>query len=721
MESMLASYSPILFLIAILLTLMTSYTALDLFTLYKTSERNGQFLFIGGMISMGIGIWVMNFLTMLSSDSYNVMNNQVPLTILSVGLGITFAGIAFYFVTNHSEKVMYLFLGSFFLTMGVFATHVTGMYTLKSSVYYQPFILSWSLILLYGSFLLALWILFYYKNLIYSKNPWLKPISSIIITGAIVEGYFLLSKSVSFEEAVITNGLPVTGNHSFSVYFLLFMSVLIIAGVLVSSTLLNTRLASKDTYVRDITFALDQSSIVAITDSKGIITYVNQKFCEISGYKEDELIGQDHSLISSGYHSKDFFKELWKTIGTGQVWKGEIKNQAKDGSYYWVDTTIVPFLNAKGKPYQYIAIRSNITTRKEAEHQLRNALKEVQDIEFALNQSTIVAITDEKGKIKTVNDKFCEISGYTRGELIGEDHRILNSSYHPSQFFKQLWKSIGTGHVWRGEIRNKKKDGTFYWVDTTIIPFMNESGKPYQYLSIRNDITERKKTEEVLHRQDKLAAVGQLAAGVAHEIRNPLTSMRGYAEYLQLDEEDLNRRDLLDIIVDEIERVNVIVEEFMVLSKPRAVHLEEKRITPIIQNVLSLLNYQARKNKVSLQFQEPNESPLLHCDEDRLKQVFLNLVKNGIEANEPGGEVTIFMESSDEFLTIYVRDTGEGIPEHQLKQLGEPFYTTKENGNGLGLMMTYKIIESHNGSIRVESKKGQGTTFIVSLPVLREN
>ncbi|KGP93034.1 diguanylate cyclase [Pontibacillus chungwhensis BH030062] len=721
MESMLASYSPILFLIAILLTLMTSYTALDLFTLYKTSERNGKFLFIGGMISMGIGIWVMNFLTMLSSDSYNVINNQVPLTILSVGLGISFAGISFYFVTNKSIKILNLIIGSFFLTMGVFATHVTGMYTLKSAVYYEPFILVWSLLLLYGSFLLALWILFYYKNIIYSKNPWLKPISSMIITGAIVEGYFLLTKSVSFDETINTSGLPITGEYSFSIYFLLFMSVLIIAGVLVSSTLLNTRLASRDTYLRDITFALDESSIVAITDSKGFITYVNQKFCEISGYREDELIGQDHRIIGSGYHSKDFFKNMWKTIGAGQVWKDEIKNQAKDGSYYWVDTTIVPFLNKKGKPYQYIAIRSDITTRKEAEHKLQNALKEVQDIEFALNQSTIVAITDEKGVIHNLNDKFCEISGYNREELLGEDHRILNSGYHPPQFFKQLWKTIGTGHIWRGEIRNKAKDGTFYWVDTTIIPFMNENGKPYQYLAIRNDITERKRTEEVLHRQDKLAAVGQLAAGVAHEIRNPLTSMRGYAEYLQLDEEDLTRRELLDIIVDEIERVNVIVEEFMVLSKPKAVHLEEKSITPILQNVLSLLDYQARKSKVSLIFKDPPESPAIYCDEDRLKQVFLNLIKNGIEANHAGGEVKVFLETSEKYINVFVQDTGEGIPEEQIQKLGEPFYTTKDNGNGLGLMMSYKIIESHNGTIRAESRRLEGTTFIVSLPLHTTN
>ncbi len=248
--------------------------------------------------------------------------------------------------------------------------------------------------------------------------------------------------------------------------------------------------------VIDLKTALDEHAIVAITDPRGRITYVNDRFCAISKYAREELLGQDHRIINSSHHSGDFFHELWATIGRGEVWRGEIKNRAKDGTFYWVDTTIVPFLNEHGKPREYVAIRADITQRKLTEEALRASAKEVIDLKAALDEHAIVAITDPRGRITHVNDKFCAISKYTREELIGQDHRIINSGHHSTDFFREIWATIGRGQVWRGEIKNRAKDGSFYWVDTTIVPFLNEYGKPRQYVAIRADITRRKQTEE---------------------------------------------------------------------------------------------------------------------------------------------------------------------------------------------------------------------------------
>jgi PAS domain S-box-containing protein len=843
MNEVMGTFQPYLIVIAIGLTIMASYTALDMFTLIRSSEKNKRRLFLGGTLSIGIGIWVMNFMGLIATDINRFASYQIPLTILSIFIGIAFTGMAFILLFGKKIQFYHLIIGSIFLTFAVIAIHIIGIYAMNLTGKFNIPLLIFSGLLIFCSFLFSLWILFSSKSYSQGNHAWLKPVSSIIMSGAIAEGHFLLNRST----ALLTSTEVLKGTNTegtFIIYLVLIVSVLIIGGLISSSALISKQLAASDANlkdikaaldastivaitdkhgkilfvndkfeeiskykkeeilgenhrllnsgyhskeffhdlwstihsgqiwrgeirnkakdgsfywvdttivpflnkkgkpiqyiairsditkrkqaeqdrleslkgIRDISFALDQSSIIAITDEKGRITTVNDKFCEISKYSREELIGQDHRILNSGYHSKDFFKDLWKTIGQGMVWKGEICNQAKDGTLYWVDTTIVPFLNDKRKPYQYVAIRTDISNRKLAEENLIATIKDNTDIRFALDQSSIVAFTDAKGIITSVNDKFCEISKYNREEIIGKNHSVLNSGFHSKEFFKNLWKTIGEGRVWKGELRNKAKDGTLYWVDTTIVPFLNERGNPYQYLAIRNDITERKKTEEVLHRQDKLAAVGQLAAGVAHEIRNPLTSMRGYAEFLQLDEKDPERLEFLNIILDEIERVNTIVEDFMVLAKPKAVELEEKNVVPVIKNVVALLEFEARKKNVHLSFDCNQEIIQIECDENRLKQVFLNFIKNGIEAMPNGGDLHVKTIIHDNKVQISIQDTGVGIPKEKLKQLGEPFYTTKKNGNGLGLMVSFKIIESHNGNVFVESEPNKGTTFNIQLP-----
>jgi PAS domain S-box-containing protein len=714
MNAMLGAFQPYFIIIAIGLTIMASYTALDMFTLIKSSEKNKRLLFLGGTLSMGIGIWIMNFIGLISADTNRFASYHIPLTSLSIVIGVAFTGMAFLSFYGKQIKFYHLLLGSLFLTIAVISINVIGLYAMNVNVNYNTLLLVFSCVLIFCSFLFSLWILFTSNSYTENNQVWLKPISAIIMSLAIIEGHFLLKRaSITTSNNVLTGS---SADSPFFIYLVLLVSIIIIGGLILSSTLISKQLVASDTNLKDIKAALDASTIVAITDPVGTIVFVNDKFEEISKYSKEEIIGKNHRILNSGYHSKEFFKDLWNTIQSGQIWRGEIRNKAKDGTFYWVDTTIVPFLNKKGKPVQYIAIRSDISDRKRAEGHLKEKIKENNDIKFALDQSSIVAFTDAKGIITSVNDKFCEISKYSREEIIGKDHNILNSGYHSKDFFKNLWKTIGTGDVWKGEIRNKAKDGTYYWVDTTIVPFLNEKGMPYQYLAIRNDITERKKTEEVLHRQDKLAAVGQLAAGVAHEIRNPLTSMKGYAEFLQLDEKDPERLEFLSIILDEIDRVNMIVEDFMVLAKPKAVELEEKNVVPVIQDVVSLLEFEARKKNVRLTFDCNQEIIQIECDENRLKQVFLNFIKNGIEAMPNGGELHVKTIIHDNNVQISIQDTGVGISKEKLKKLGEPFFTTKKNGNGLGLMVSFKIIESHNGKVFVESEPNKGTTFNILLP-----
>lgn len=347
----------------------------------------------------------------------------------------------------------------------------------------------------------------------------------------------------------------------------------------------------------------------------------------------------------------------------------------------------------------------------ESHHDLQITHRELADLKRALNEATIFSISDKEDRITYVNDKFCNIYQYTKEELIGKKHNMFCSGFHPPAFFKKLLETIGRGEVWKGEIVNQAKDGSKYWLDTTIIPFLDSNGERYQHIAIQYDITEKKKTEESLRKAEKLSMVGELAAGIAHEIRNPLTSIRGFVQLLN---ESSTGQNYTDIIIEEIERINLIVSEFMVFARPHQFYFSECDLKVILSGVIKFLEPEAILKNVIMEFEFPEEEVKILGEKSQLKQVFLNLVKNSIEAMPNGGKIHIILEKSDDNIRITIKDNGVGMDEEQTKKLGEPFFTTKQEGNGLGLMVSYKIIQNHNGTIQVSSQKNLGTSFTIS-------
>ncbi|MGI9065501.1 MAG: two-component system sensor histidine kinase NtrB [Pyrinomonadaceae bacterium] len=388
---------------------------------------------------------------------------------------------------------------------------------------------------------------------------------------------------------------------------------------------------------------------------------------------------------------------------------------------------------------------SNSTVTNSGEHRidadneaLAQSLKELADIKFALDQSTIVAITDQRGIINYVNDQFCRIAKYSRDELLGQDHRIINSGYHPKEFIRNLWTTIGSGKVWKGEIRNRAKDNSIYWVDTTIVPFLNAEGKPYQYVAIRHDITQLKLAEEQirkqtaeLHRAAQLSFIGELAAGLAHEVKNPLAGIQGVVDIL-IRRRDANdpEREALEGVRHQVERIDGTVRALLDRARPRSLKPTRTSVSALTQRAVDLARAQLTgkagfDNRVIVQFEPPLDDIVITADTAQIEDAVLNLIINAIEAIEGEGQVVVSIrrventtdeEYADEAL-IEVSDNGRGISEEDHTRIFNPFFTTTQGGTGLGLPAVRRIARMHGGRIEVKSLPDEGSTFMLFLPI----
>lgn len=352
---------------------------------------------------------------------------------------------------------------------------------------------------------------------------------------------------------------------------------------------------------------------------------------------------------------------------------------------------------------------------KETILNIQTAVKQLADINFALDEALIVAITDVRGNIIFANGKFCEISKYTLSELIGQNHKIISSDYHSVEYYRTMYRKIAHGNVWRGEFRNRAKDGSIYWMDSTIVPLLNEQGKPYQYVSFRIDITERKKTEDLIRRADKVAAIEQMASAIAHEIRNPLAAISWSVQALESKSaEDVER---IGLISSELQRIDSIVEQFLLLAKPQIVSFQHNDITIVLGMAVSLMRIHAGKKNIRIVTEFENDIPIVWCERNQIEQVFINILKNAIEAMPDGGDIHVqLVKDTEKGVIIRVSDEGVGIPNEQIANIGNPFYTTKEKGTGLGLMVSDKIVQAHQGTLSIRSELNKGTIVEITLP-----
>ena len=313
-----------------------------------------------------------------------------------------------------------------------------------------------------------------------------------------------------------------------------------------------------------------------------------------------------------------------------------------------------------------------------------------------------------------VNPVGCKRFGYSREELLSLP--FPNVVPQDSKMIVRLLEKIREGQT-SFTLQDEYVFPTGKIITTEFsVRVFNLNGKKV-FLSISRDITERLKTEELLRKSEKLAVVGQLATAMAHEINNPLTAMKGFMQLLKSTETE-NNQGYINIVSSEIERIESITNEFMAVAKPQVVKIQPNDISVLMDQVLMLLQPQAMMNNIQIRIDFTPDIPLIPCEGNQLKQVFVNILKNAIESMPTGGEILIQIDKLDNNqIRIRFIDQGCGIPKERIPYLGEPFYSIKEEGIGLGLMICYKIIETHQGKVFIESEVNKGTTVEVTLPI----
>ena len=474
----------------------------------------------------------------------------------------------------------------------------------------------------------------------------------------------------------------------------------------------------------DLKFALDEAAIVATTDQIGRITYVNDKFCEISKYSRDELIGQDHRIINSGYHSKEFIRKIWTTIAGGKVWRGELKNRAKDGSIYWVDTTIVPFVDDKGKPFQYTAIRYEITERKLAEERVR------QQASLLDKARDAILVCDLSQRIVYWNKGAERVYGWSVEEVLGrplEEVLVGPGEANGPPALNEADESYA-------EIRHTRKDSAVITVASRWTLVRNELGQPDYYLITNTDVTEQKRSEEHLLRAQRLESIGTLAGGIAHDLNNILSPILMSVEMIQMNDPGPETTRWASMIRESAERGADLVKQVLTFARG----MEGERVTVQVKHVLKeLVGVLKETLPKSIQVGVDIAGDLwpVSADPTQIHQVMMNLCINARDAMPTGGKLKLTAANIDvdenyarmnpdarpgQYILVAVEDTGIGMKPEVLNRIFDPFYTTKEigKGTGLGLSTAQTIVQSHGGFVHIYSEVGKGSKFSVYLPAM---
>ncbi|MHC0036287.1 PAS domain S-box protein [Pseudoneobacillus sp. C159] len=450
--------------------------------------------------------------------------------------------------------------------------------------------------------------------------------------------------------------------------------------------------------------------LITKTDLKAKLKFVSASSLHITGYSHEELIGKSFfELVHRD--DRDLAKQNYFNLLNSGFKRDTFRIQKKEGTYIWMDVEFVPIIDDDTEQLkEIISVARDITELKKAENAISESEQRYRNlVEYSPDAVVII----RNGLILYINDTGVELFQVeSRDVMIGKDYfELLEPEKNNMLEKKMAKKHLAIDFM---EQRLILPNGNLLEVEVKGIPtiYQNESAI---HLIIR-DISERKKTQELMINSEKLSVAGKLAAGIAHEVRNPLTAIKGFIQLIEHKYQEDHT--YFDIISSEINRIEIILNELLILAKPQKLKFEKCRLRVVLDHVVTLINTEAIMNNVEIDTQYEFKNLWINGDENQLKQVFINILKNAIEAMPKGGKITVEVKEFEyKKVKIQFIDCGIGIPKRLLDRIGEPFFTTKQGGTGLGLMISKEIIENHNGSFSIQSGEN-GTTVEIALPIL---
>lgn len=379
-----------------------------------------------------------------------------------------------------------------------------------------------------------------------------------------------------------------------------------------------------------------------------------------------------------------------------------------------MDALVYVHRQRDGNGFRFIVFGRDISGSKQRELDL---LRFANVVHYTVNP---IQITDAAGRMIYVNPAFERTTGFAKEELIGRNPSIISSKKYGTEFWERVWIVISAGKIWNGEIENRRKDGAPLYTQLLISPIIDIDGKVVGYLGSHRDVTEQRALEQQLMHSQKMESIGTLAAGIAHEVGNPLASISSIVQVLQRTISDDFARDKLGLVQSQVHRITKIIRDLVDFSRPSNYQVQPTDLVKVLTDSVEIVKMGKKAKEVTFYTHVRHQIPLLSLVPDQIAQVFINILLNAVDAlHGKRGTITTKFEREDDVVRVTIEDTGAGIAPEHLSKIFEPFFTTKRvgEGTGLGLWVSYGIIKSFRGDIAVRSDRGSGTSFCVSLPL----